>query len=74
MPHAIEVARARVVTARAAATAAVDAGRMAEASVRSRDLARALHALDQAVHVTDDQQVAEELPAPFFDRFGPVPA
>jgi len=62
VPQAIEAARARVVTARAATAAAVDAGRMAEAYVRANDLARALDALDQAVHVTDDQQAAEELP------------
>ena len=62
VPQAIEAARARVVTARGAAAAAVDAGRMAEAYVRARDLSRALDALDQAVHRTDDQVALEELP------------
>ena len=62
VPQAIEAARVRVVTARAAASTAVDAGRMAEAFVRARDLSHALDALDEAVHVTDDQQAAEEVP------------
>jgi hypothetical protein len=62
VPQAIEAARARVVTARAAAMEAVDAGRMAEAYVRVRDLSRALDALDAAVARTDDQEALEELP------------
>ena len=52
----------RAPRARAAAATAVDAGRMAEAHVRARDLSGALDALADAVHRTDDQQALEELP------------
>jgi chromosome segregation ATPase len=62
LPQGIEAARARIVALGAAATTAVDAGRMAEAFVRARDLKLALDRLDEAVHSTDDEQLANELP------------
>ena len=68
LPQRAETARARVDGLRTATNTAVDAGRMAEAFVRNRDLKTALTELDAAVKDNEGDQLAERLPKLWSDN------
>jgi chromosome segregation ATPase len=61
LPQGVEVARGRVVALRAATSGAVDAGRMAEAFVKARDLALALVSLETALQNVADDNAGSDL-------------
>ncbi|MEU4156349.1 hypothetical protein [Actinoplanes sp. NPDC026670] len=74
VPQRTEAARARVAALHAAANAAVDSGRTAEAFVRNRDLQKALTDLDAAVKDPQGGQLADRLPKLWSDNLAAAAA
>lgn len=68
VPRDIEAARARVAALRAAATNAVDTGRMAEAFVRARDLEDALASLEKTLKDDAGEKLSGQLPDLWHER------
>lgn len=73
-PQRTEVARAKVDSLRTAANTAVDAGRIAEAFVRTRDLKAALAELEAAVKDTSGDKLADQLPKLWSDNLAAAAA